>query len=260
MHHTGTPRAISAGNGSKHEMSRTPLSVSQGVSWVSRDTSRRVSPGLWRSRRFRPATAPSPPLSRCAVSPSSASGAGEQQTFTATVSNTENLAVTWSVNGIAGGNAAVGTIDANGNYTAPGNLSIAACDGQATSVADTSKSASATVQVSSDVSFSVSPSNSGGIGRLASICRDRVFGGKPKSRSSPGPCPEPDARARRAGWWIHGTYTAPQILPQATGISLTATSVADPSKSAAASIAITSSFTLKLTGPSTVFTRTVGEL
>ncbi len=54
----------------------------------------------------------------------------------------------------------------------------------------------------------------------------------------------------------NGTYTAPQILPAATNITITATSIADPSKSAAASIAITSSFSLNLTGPSTVFTRT----
>ena len=36
---------------------------------------------------------------------------GSLQLFNATVSDTGNTAVTWSVNGIAGGNATVGTID-----------------------------------------------------------------------------------------------------------------------------------------------------
>jgi hypothetical protein len=40
--------------------------------------------------------------------------------FTAYVSGTSTTTVTWSVDGVAGGNATVGTIDASGNYTAPG--------------------------------------------------------------------------------------------------------------------------------------------
>ena len=39
--------------------------------------------------------------------------------FTATVVNTTNTAVTWQVNGTAGGNATVGTISGTGLYTAP---------------------------------------------------------------------------------------------------------------------------------------------
>ena len=49
-----------------------------------------------------------------------------------------------------------------------------------------------------------------------------------------------------------GVYTAPQILPSPPSISLAAASVADPSKSGAATITITSSFSLAVTGPSTV--------
>ncbi|HVM75763.1 MAG TPA: IPT/TIG domain-containing protein, partial [Candidatus Saccharimonadales bacterium] len=44
---------------------------------------------------------------------------GAQQAFTATVSGTTNTAVTWAVNGVAGGNTTVGTVDATGNYSAP---------------------------------------------------------------------------------------------------------------------------------------------
>jgi sugar lactone lactonase YvrE len=41
------------------------------------------------------------------------------QAFIATVTGTSNTAVIWQVNGVTGGNATVGTIDASGNYTAP---------------------------------------------------------------------------------------------------------------------------------------------
>jgi arylsulfate sulfotransferase len=55
------------------------------------------------------------------VSPSAAAvGVGQTIQFTATESG-GSQSVMWYVNGIAGGNLNVGTIDANGNYTAPAN-------------------------------------------------------------------------------------------------------------------------------------------
>ncbi|MGB7602985.1 MAG: hypothetical protein WBM24_21970 [Candidatus Sulfotelmatobacter sp.] len=65
--------------------------------------------------------------------------------FTATVQNTTNTAVSWSVDGVAGGSATAGTISATGLYTAPaqaGNHKVTA-----TSVAETNASASAAVTV-----------------------------------------------------------------------------------------------------------------
>jgi hypothetical protein len=54
------------------------------------------------------------------VSPATANvQEGSQQQFTATVTNTSSTAVNWQVNGVTGGNATVGTIDATGLYTAP---------------------------------------------------------------------------------------------------------------------------------------------
>lgn len=44
------------------------------------------------------------------------------QTFIATVTGTNNTAVTWQVNGVTGGNTTIGTIDGSGNYTAPANV------------------------------------------------------------------------------------------------------------------------------------------
>src|SRR5271170_493860 len=54
------------------------------------------------------------------ISPAFASvRAGSTQTFTPSMTG---KSWTWSVNGIAGGNATLGTIDANGNYSAPALL------------------------------------------------------------------------------------------------------------------------------------------
>lgn len=48
--------------------------------------------------------------------------AGDSQTFTATVTGTTTTGVTWSVNGMPGGNSSVGTINSTGLYTAPDSL------------------------------------------------------------------------------------------------------------------------------------------
>lgn len=54
------------------------------------------------------------------VSPATANvQEGSTLQFTATVANSTNTAVNWVVNGIAGGNATVGTISSTGLYTAP---------------------------------------------------------------------------------------------------------------------------------------------
>lgn len=84
------------------------------------------------------------------VSPLSVSiAAGATQQFSAVVGNNANQAVIWSVNGIAGGNLLVGTIDATGFYAAPnqgGTYTITA-----TSVADPTASGSAAANVFGDI-------------------------------------------------------------------------------------------------------------
>lgn len=78
--------------------------------------------------------------------------AGATQQFTATVTGTSNTAVTWSVDSVAGGNATNGAVTAAGLYTAPNQAGTHVVT--ATSVADTTKSASATVTVTGNVSIS----------------------------------------------------------------------------------------------------------
>ena len=81
------------------------------------------------------------------IAPTSVSLAlNRTQQFTATVRNSTNTAVTWKVNGVAGGNATVGTVSSAGLYTAPSSLpSMRSVTVQAVSVASPSASASATV-------------------------------------------------------------------------------------------------------------------
>lgn len=84
---------------------------------------------------------------------------GGTQTFTATVTGTANATVVWSVDGLQGGNGAVGIIDANGDYTAPAAMPAAATVTiSAASVADPAATGSATVtlQVAPNT-FSLSP-------------------------------------------------------------------------------------------------------
>jgi parallel beta-helix repeat protein len=90
---------------------------------------------------------PSTPVAiAVALSPTSvALAAGQTQTFTATVTGAGNTQVTWKVNGFAGGNSTVGTINSSGVYTAPATVPTASVSVTAVSSSDSTKSASALV-------------------------------------------------------------------------------------------------------------------
>jgi uncharacterized protein (DUF1800 family) len=73
-------------------------------------------------------------------------GAGNTTQLQATVTGTTDLQVTWSVNNVPYGNNTIGTVDGNGNYTAPTNIvGLGSVTVTATSVVDTTKSGSAVV-------------------------------------------------------------------------------------------------------------------
>ncbi len=83
---------------------------------------------------------------------------GQTEQFTAAVTGNSNTSVTWAVNNVTGGNATVGTITTAGFYTAPSNaVNASSVSVTATSVVDTSKSASATVTISSGAVVTVLP-------------------------------------------------------------------------------------------------------
>ena len=85
---------------------------------------------------------------------------GQTIQFGATVSNTSNTAVSWSVNGVAGGNSTVGTISASGLYTAPATVPTpATVTVTVTSQADTTKSDSQTITITIALSLNVTTGN-----------------------------------------------------------------------------------------------------
>lgn len=68
--------------------------------------------------------------------------AGGTQQFSATIQGLSNIGVTWSVDGVAGGNSSVGTITNNGLYTAPSGTGahiVAAASAQYPSITASSK-------------------------------------------------------------------------------------------------------------------------
>jgi hypothetical protein len=92
---------------------------------------------------------PPPPPAQLTIniSPTSANiRAGASQAFTAELKNATNPNVTWAINGIAGGSAAIGMISPSGAYTAPGTLpNPNSVTVSVTSVQDSNVKASSTV-------------------------------------------------------------------------------------------------------------------
>ena len=197
---------------------------------------------------------PPPPSITVSVTPPNGSVVlGNQLTFTATVSNATDTSVSWSVNGIAGGNSSVGIMSSTGVYTAPADLpSPATVQITATSHADTTKSASCKVTITSDITLSLTPNPAsvelGATQRFqvsvtSSGYPDTTLRWSLSGAACPSACGAVDSS---------GTFTAPGILPSPGSVTLTAQSVADPSKQISAAVIITSNFSLQLSAPSGV--------
>lgn len=176
------------------------------------------------------------------VSPPSASlqinGSSQNtQQFFATVKNATNLAVTWEVNGIAGGSAALGSISPNGVYSVPTAVpNPNPINVTAVSVADPTISASATVTIVPAVVVSVSP-----IAPVISFGGTQQFSASVQNSSNMG-----------VTWSVHdvnqggpaaigtisssGLYTAPASGPSSSRITISATSVVDSSQTASTPI------------------------
>jgi hypothetical protein len=196
-----------------------------------------------------------PPAVSVSVSPTAASiPAGGTQPFTATVSNTTNTAVTWSVNGISGGNTTVGTISSSGSYVAPQNVpQPATVTVQATSQADATASGSATVTITSGLSVSVTPTSASvELGAAQSFIAQVSGAGGASSAVSWSLAGQGCAGAACGTIDTNGNYVAPQVMPASPTITVTATSAANPSKAASAALTITSHFTLNISGPNSV--------
>ncbi len=199
---------------------------------------------------------PPPPPPSIAVTVTPANGSvllGNQTPFTATVTNTTDTTVSWSVNSLSGGNATLGTITSAGIYTAPIDLpSSATVQVTATSHADPTKSGSATLAITSDITLNLTPNPASvELGATQAFQATVTSSGHPDTAmrwSLSGPACASGCGAVDSS----GHYTAPQILPSPANATLSAQSVADPSKQISAAVTITSSFSLQLTAPSSV--------
>ena len=148
--------------------------------------------------------------------------AGAQQQFAAAVTGTSNTAVIWSVQESGGG-----TVSTTGLYTAPatgGTFHV-----RATSVADPTKSASATVSVTA-VSVAISPTSASVV-----VGNTRQFTATVTGTSNTAVT---WAVLESGGGTVSasGLYTAPAT---AGTYRVRATSVADPTKSASATVTVT---------------------
>jgi hypothetical protein len=203
-----------------------------------------------------PPPLPPPPPSAVTVTITPATTSlllGNSQTFSASVTGTTNTTVSWNVNAVAGGTPLTGTITAAGVYTAPSDLPLArTVQITATSNSDPTKFATAPLTITSDVAIALTPSAIGvELGATQPFRAAISSNGHPDtairlSISSPA-CP-----AACGALDANGNYSAPQFLPSPASVTVAAQSVADPSKQAFATVAITSNFSLQLSAPSSV--------
>lgn len=165
------------------------------------------------------------------ISPTSASlQVGLSQQFSATVKGSSNTGVTWMVNGVAGGNSAVGTISSAGLYTAPQNVpSSGQVTVEARSNADSTKSATASLTILSTVTVKLSPASATVYGAETQQFTATVLGTSNTGVTwSVDGIPGGNATAGTIS--SSGVYTAP-ACPSAGSETIEATSVYDGASS-----------------------------
>jgi len=173
------------------------------------------------------------------MSPKTASvQAGFTKQFTAAVANTSNTAVTWQVNNVTGGNSTVGTVSASGLYTAPTTVPASnPVTVKAISVADNTKSDTATVTITAAVTVTVSPKTATVVTSTTKQFTATVTNASNTSvtwqvNSVTG------GNATTGTINATGLYTAPATVPSGA-VTVKAISVADTTKSDTAAVTVT---------------------
>lgn len=181
-----------------------------------------------------------PPIA-VSVSPMSATlYGGQTQQFAATVVNTNNTAVTWSISP-----AGVGTISAGGLYTAPATISTQqTVTATATSVADPTKAASAAVILMPPVAVSVNPPS---VTLYATQTQQFTATVTNTSNTAVTWTVSP---AGTGSIDASGNYTAPASIPSQQTVTVTAVSQANTTKSASATVTLMPPITISITPPS----------
>ena len=148
--------------------------------------------------------------------------AGSQANFFAFVTGSTNTKVTYQVNGTTGGNATIGTIDANGTYTAPTTIpSPSTVTIKAIAQADMTKSASTSVTIS----IGVSPNPASAL--VGGQTVDFTATGAPVNWSLSGGAPATLGTIVSTGPNT-ATYTSPNAIPDPPDVTVNATSQSDP--------------------------------
>ena len=184
-----------------------------------------------------------PPMSM-SVTPASAtffpSNSGSTQQFSASVANSSNTAVTWTISP-----AGVGTIDQTGLYTVPSFDYQQTVTVTATSQADQSQSASATVNLMLPVSVSITPSFGGSASSYSQPYITELYFDYQTLQFSASVA---NTSNTAVTWTISpvgmgtingtGLYTAPPGILSPQTVSIIATSQADPTASATATVTL----------------------
>lgn len=174
------------------------------------------------------------------VSPASANvQTSATRQFTAAVSGTANTAVAWQVNDVTGGDSSNGTISGSGLYTAPASVPGGAVTVRAVSQADSSRSGTASVTVTTPpvvVTISIAPVNAslavGGTRQFAATVT-----GSPNTAVTWSVNNVAGGSSGAGFIDVNGLYAAPAAIPNGT-ITVTAASQADPTKKASANVAL----------------------
>jgi hypothetical protein len=180
-----------------------------------------------------------PPVT-VSVAPANATVAvSATQQFNASVTGAMNTAVTWSVNGVAGGNSTVGTISMSGLYSAPAavpnpaNVTI-----QATSTENPSSSGTANVTIQPPpVTVSVTPANAT-LAPSATQQFNALVTGSADTGVTWSVNGIAGGNTTLGTISITGTYVAPAEIPNPANVTIRATSTASTSSSAAAIVSI----------------------
>lgn len=179
-------------------------------------------------------TLPPPPPVAVSISPTNAAVQyGTYRVFSATVLNTTNLGVIWSVNGTVGGSATVGTITATGVYTAPtappGSSTVTV---QAQSVSSPASKASAVVTLTAppplqvwlagarfleQSSFGPTPAT---LAQVQQMGIDAFLKQQLNLPIRPIPIPPDNSMGSLQQWMLYNNTTAPDQLRQRVAYSL----------------------------------------
>ena len=156
-------------------------------------------------------TAP-PPVVTVSVSPASSSiKAGSSAAFSASVVGSANTGVSWSVNGINGGNSSVGMVSGTGVYTAPATLNTGiSVTVRATSAANNTAFGQASVAVSAQ------PDAGTGLGtpnlKAARLLEQAAFG--------PTPAAIQQVNSLGVAGWLDAQFTMPETaIPNPAGMT-----------------------------------------